>query len=183
MLFKITHDDGNMNWYITDNIYISGELDEESVQFLIKKGHLRPLVTTEPLLPPTGEIFKWFKQKCFAFDVDETLDISNGPISVSSIKQLYDAGHIVGICGNWSHFVRVVPNWNKMVSFVGQFYGYTSKTVFLTQLKNAIKVDEYIMIGNDPAHFGNSNDIQAAQEAGWTFIREDQFNLRRFLEN
>lgn len=34
---------------------------------------------------------------------------------------------------------------------------------------------EYIMVGNDPAHYGNSNDIEAAREAGWKFIREDQF--------
>lgn len=183
MLIKITHDNGDMNWYETTKIHISGELDEESVQFLIRKGYIKPLVTTKPLLPPTGKIFKFFKQRCFAFDVDETLEISNGPIKIADIKALYDAGHIVGICGNWSHFVKVVPEWYKMVSFIGQFYGYTSKTVFLSQLKSAINVEEYIMIGNDPAHFGNSNDIQAAKEAGWTFIREDQFNLRRFLEN
>lgn len=120
-------------------------------------------------------------KKVFAFDVDETLQISNGPISVNDIKTLYDAGHIVGICGNWSHFVRVVPDWERMVSFIGQFYGYTSKTVFLSQLKKAIKASEYVMIGNDPAHYGNSNDIEAANEAGWTFIREDKFNVNEYL--
>ena len=119
--------------------------------------------------------------KVFAFDVDETLTISNGPIPVDAIKALYDADHIVGICGNWSWFVKVVPNWNKMVSFIGQFYGYTSKEVFLTHLMNAIDADEYIMVGNDPAHFGNSNDIEAAYAAGWTFVREDEFILAEWL--
>lgn len=120
-------------------------------------------------------------KKVFAFDVDETLTISNGSIAVENIKALYDAGYVVGICGNWSLFVKIVPEWNKMVSFIGQFYGYTSKTVFLSQLKDAIVADEYVMIGNDPAHFGNSNDIQAANEAGWQFVREDQFKLEDWL--
>lgn len=120
-------------------------------------------------------------KRVFAFDVDETLDISNGPIPTSTVKTLYDLHNIVGICGNWSHFVRVVPDWNKCVSFIGQFYGYTSKEVFLQHLKNAIAADEYIMVGNDPAHFGNSNDIEAARLAGWRFIREDQFDIKEFL--
>lgn len=119
--------------------------------------------------------------RVFAFDVDETLIISKGPIPVSTIQRLYDNGDIVGICGNWALFVKVVPNWHRMVSFVGQFYGYTSKTIFLSHLKTNIKADSYIMIGNDPAHYGNSNDIQAAKEAGWTFVREDEFHLEDFI--
>jgi hypothetical protein len=97
------------------------------------------------------------------------------------VKALYDAGHIVGICGNWSLFVRVVPDWNKMVSFVGQFYHHMSKAEFLKYLKDAMVADEYVLIGNDPAHFGNSNDIHAAHEAGWAFVREDKFNLTDWL--
>lgn len=121
------------------------------------------------------------KKIVFAFDVDETLDISSGPINHNVIKILYDLGYVVGICGNWSHYVRSVPDWHKRVSFIGQFYGYTSKEVYLSQLKSAIVADEYIMIGNDPAHYGNSNDIEAAKLAGWTFIREDQFKLENYI--
>lgn len=119
----------------------------------------------------------------FAFDVDETLDISRGPIPTSTVKKLYDSGYIVGICGNWAHYVRTVPDWNKTVSFIGQFYGYTSKEVFLKQLKSAIQADRYIMIGNDPAHYGNSNDIEAARIAEWEFIREDAFRIENFLND
>lgn len=123
--------------------------------------------------------------KVYAFDVDETLEISNGPVPIKFIKALYDQGHVVGICGNWSLFVQQVPQWNKMVSFVGQFYHHMSKEDFLKYIKEAIYADEYIMVGNDPAHFGNSNDIQAAQLAGWTFIREDKFHghLNREFSN
>lgn len=122
------------------------------------------------------------KRIVFAFDVDETLSISSGPIPVETLKVLRSLGHIVGICGNWSHYVRTVPDWDNTVSFIGQFYGYTSKEVFLSQLKNAISADEYIMVGNDPAHYGNSNDIEAARLAGWHFIREDKFNLSDYLQ-
>jgi uncharacterized SAM-dependent methyltransferase len=119
--------------------------------------------------------------RVFAFDVDETLDISNGPIGVKVIELLYNAGHIVGICGNFPQFIREVPNWNKMVSFIGQFYPLLTKDQFLTQIKTYVQADEYIMIGNDPAHYGNSNDIDAALKAGWTFVREDKFRLEDWI--
>lgn len=122
------------------------------------------------------------KKYCIAFDVDETLNISNGPINVKVIKILYDMNHIVGICGNWSHYVRTVPDWNKTVSFIGQMYGLVSKEAFLESLKQVIVADEYVMVGNDPAHFGNSNDIEAARKAGWTFVREDEFKLENYID-
>lgn len=120
-------------------------------------------------------------KRVFAFDVDETLDISNGPINHEVLKILYDRNNIVGICGNWSHFVRSVPDWNKCVSFVGQFYHHMSKQDFLGYIKDAVSADEYILVGNDPAHFGNSNDIEAARLANWTFVREDEFRLEQYL--
>ena len=119
-------------------------------------------------------------KKCvYAFDVDETLDIARGPIPVSAIKQLYDAGHIVGLCGNWHFFVKTVPDWNRMVSFVGQVE--QTKTTFLTQIKKHVQADAYIMVGNDPAFYGNSNDILAAKEAGWIFYRECDFDVSKHL--
>jgi hypothetical protein len=122
---------------------------------------------------------------CFAFDIDETLTISGGSIKPAVIKVLHGLGHITGLCGNWSHYVASIPSWHEHLSFVGQFYGYTSKEVFLQQLKDAMmrtgNVGRFIMIGNDPAYFGNSNDIEAARLAGWEFIREDQFRLEDFL--
>lgn len=117
-----------------------------------------------------------------AFDVDETLEISNGPISIESIRTLYNEGYIVGVCGNWKKFVAEVKDWNKYVSFIGQFYGIQSKSHFLSNLKNSIPATRFIMVGNDPAHYGNSNDIEAANEAGYEFIREDLFKLEDFIK-
>lgn len=113
-----------------------------------------------------------------AFDVDRILNISNGPIDIENMKLLKDAGYIVGICGDWSLFVRLVDNWNDYVSFIGQWQqaGQT-KTEFLKEFKQYIKADCYVLIGHDPTHYDYSYDIKAVKEAGWGFIRKDHFNI------
>jgi hypothetical protein len=111
----------------------------------------------------------------YAFDVDETLEISRGPVKIEDLRELVRRGHVVGICGNWMVFVNSVPDWNEIASFLGQML--MSKADFLRQLKTYIKADGYVMVGNDPAHYGGSNDIQAAAEADWKFYREDQWDL------
>ena len=118
----------------------------------------------------------------YAFDVDETLEVSNGPIKIQDMKDLKSWGHIVGICGNWSYFVSKVPDWHTFCSFIGHYYiprteSWVMKSDFLLQIKNHVPADAYVMVGNDPAHYGHSDDIGAAREANWIFIREDQFHL------
>lgn len=121
-------------------------------------------------------------KRVFAFDVDETLEISNGPIKISDLETLYNNNdNVVGICGNYPLFIREVKNWNKITSFLGQLFPLLSKEQFLIEMKTNIKADEYIMVGNDPEHYGNSNDIDAAKKAGWIFIREDKFSLEDWL--
>ena len=109
----------------------------------------------------------------YAFDVDETLTISNGPVSPEQLERLHNEGHVVGICGNWAGFVQSVPGWQRYINFLGQME--MSKPAFLSQLKVFIPALRYIMVGNDPAIFGNSHDKQAAEMAGWEFIREHDF--------
>lgn len=116
--------------------------------------------------------------KVFAFDVDETLWLSRGPVTLDMIKELRDQGHIVGICGNmgvWCSF----PDWHKYCSFIGQ--GMVPKHYFLHNLKQNIKADDYILVGNV---FGALNslgvlcmspDSSEAQMAQWRFIKEDDF--------
>jgi hypothetical protein len=36
--------------------------------------------------------------KLYAFDVDDTLEISNGPVRLADIQALRNSGHIVGLC-------------------------------------------------------------------------------------
>ena len=55
----------------------------------------------------------------YAFDVDDTLDVSGGPISVVSLGGLKSQGHIVGLNGNWAVVVQSVPLWHSIFSFIG----------------------------------------------------------------
>lgn len=69
----------------------------------------------------------------FAFDVDDTLEVSNGPVTVSALRELVAQGHIVGLCGNWAVFVRAVADWQRLISFLGPLG--ISKAQFLVQLR------------------------------------------------
>lgn len=132
--------------------------------------------------------------KVYAFDVDETLEISNGPVSLQSMMELRVEGHIVGICGNWGGFVRSVKGWQHVVSFVncapplfveqmnkGLGLVRMDKAWFLQELQKYIPADEYVMVGNvygaknSLGFTCGSQDSEAAQIAGWRFIKEDDF--------
>ncbi|OGF62639.1 hypothetical protein A2662_03840 [Candidatus Giovannonibacteria bacterium RIFCSPHIGHO2_01_FULL_45_33] len=112
-------------------------------------------------------------KKIYAFDVDDTLEISKGPVPVGELRRLRLEGHVVGLCGNWAVFTNAVPGWENLVSFLGPVG--TSKEEFLRQIKKYCKANEYILVGNDPAVFGGSNDRGAASAAGWRFIQEQNF--------
>jgi hypothetical protein len=127
--------------------------------------------------------------KVYAFDVDECLEISNGPVTLQSMMDLRIEGHIVGLCGNLTKFCREVPGWQHLISFTMNFDtfkalgGLLPKAVYLSAFKdvNFPDADEYIMVGNV---FGATNklgfvcgshDSDAAAQAGWRFIKEDDF--------
>lgn len=111
--------------------------------------------------------------KIYAFDVDDTLEVSGGPISIASIGNLQAEGQIVGLNGNWAVVVETVPLWHYLFSFIGPME--MSKQVFLVQLKTYIRADDYVMVGNILGVSGNSDDQGAAELAGWRFIRERDF--------
>lgn len=111
--------------------------------------------------------------KVYAFDVDETLACAGGPIPFISLSQLHQSGAVVGLCGNWAAVVAKVTNWQAVVNFLGPLS--MTKAEFLRHLAQYIPADEYVMVGNDPAVFGQSQDKQAADQAGWRFIREADF--------
>lgn len=119
--------------------------------------------------------------KIYAFDVDETLEISNGPVTLAMLMQLRVEGHIVGLCGNWGLFLNRVDGWQHLISFynAGQV-----KNVFLWELRKHAPADEYIMVGNvgplcsrtyNVPQTGGSDDMSQAAGAGWRFIREIDF--------
>lgn len=116
--------------------------------------------------------------KVYAFDVDETLEVSRGPVTIQSLKDLRAEGNIVGICGNMQVACRI-PDWHLFCSFLGQ--GYCDKRTFLLGLSQNIVADEYVMVGNmmgrvnSLGHVCGSMDDAAANLAGWRFILEDEF--------
>ena len=111
--------------------------------------------------------------KIYAFDVDDTLEVSGGPISIVSVGGLKAQGHIVGLNGNWAVVVQAVPVWHRIFSFIGPME--MSKDIFLNQLKTYIRANDYIMVGNVKGVSGASDDEGAADLAGWRFIKESDF--------
>lgn len=127
--------------------------------------------------------------KCYAFDVDECLEISRGPVTLDSMEQLRAQGHIVGLCGNWGLFCALVSDWHRRVSFLncsfvaqdtaGNVFG--DKAWWLTHFRQYVRAEEFIMVGNQfgrvnsLGHQCGSHDSEAAAKAGWRFILEDDF--------
>ena len=108
----------------------------------------------------------------YAFEVDETLEISGGPIRLETMMDLRGAGHIIGLCGNWAVFTRSYPGWQHLVSFMNVG---TNKEVLLGHLKEHVPADDYVMVGNILGVSGASDDQGAAQRSGWRFIKESDF--------
>lgn len=111
--------------------------------------------------------------KVWAFDVDETLEVSGGPVKLQSLMDLRNEGHIVGICGNWAAFCQRVQGWQHLVSFLNA--GAPNKETHLIQLRMYLPADEFIMVGNILGITGASDDQGAAQRSGWRFISEGDF--------
>ena len=78
--------------------------------------------------------------KIYAFDVDNTLDVSGGPVSIVSVGSLKPEGHILGLNGNWAVVVQSVPLWHRIFSFIGPME--MSKDIFLDQLRTYIRADD-----------------------------------------
>jgi hypothetical protein len=119
------------------------------------------------------QIIRSHRLKVFAFDVDETLEISAGPVKLASLMQLRVEGHIVGICGNWAAFCQRVAGWQHLVSFLNA--GAPDKVTHLMQIKQYIPADDYCMVGNILGVSGASDDQGSAARAGWRFIKESDF--------
>lgn len=123
----------------------------------------------------------------YAFDVDETLDISGGPVKLQTLTDLRAEGHVVGLCGNLNAFCTRVDRWWEYVSFTlnfdtwpvigGPFGSCFPKEVWLTLFRKTTfpTADDYVMVGNVLGVSGASDDQGAAERAGWRFIKESDF--------
>ena len=115
----------------------------------------------------------------FAFDVDETIEISRGPVTLQMMADLRYQGHIVGLCGNWGLFCQVVSNWHQFVSFINLGL---PKHEWLIHFRQILPhYDDYVLVGNVPGAKNRlgvvcgSDDIGAARAASWRFLKEDDF--------
>ena len=105
--------------------------------------------------------------------MDETLEVSQGPVKMVDLVTLRADGHIVGLCGNWAMVTQHYADWHHVCSFVGPCG--IEKHDFLRQLCQHIPVDDYVMVGNILGVSGTSDDRGAAERAGWRFIQESDF--------
>lgn len=115
--------------------------------------------------------------RIIAFDVDETLDVSGGPVPVVELFTLHALGDVVGLCGNWALAIQRCPELLRVVSFIGPME--MAKDAFLMQIRRYIPAEEYIMVGNVLGVSGASDDEGAAVRGGWHFVKETDY--RRLL--
>lgn len=121
--------------------------------------------------------------KVYAFDVDETLEVSAGPILLQSLMDLRIEGHIVGLCGNLNAFMTRANGWQHLISFTLNFDttpylgGLIPKDIWLKCFRDTAfpNAEEYILVGNIMGVSGASDDMGAAERAGWRFIKETDF--------
>lgn len=116
-----------------------------------------------------------------AFDVDHTLEVSNGPVSIGLLRLLAGTRwFVVGICGNWAKLVQEDPFWKYYCSFLGQMG--MRKADFLRGVSNYMPHERKIFVGNDGSN-NTSEDSAAAIEAGWEFVKEEDAEefLRQLL--
>lgn len=125
--------------------------------------------------------------KVYSFDVDETIEISAGPVTLQMMMALREEGHIVGLCGNLNAFCTRVKDWWKYVSFTlnfdtypvigGSFGSCFPKEVWLKLFQHTTfpHADDYILVGNIMGVSGASDDKGSAERAGWRFIKESDF--------
>jgi hypothetical protein len=76
--------------------------------------------------------------KVYAFDVDETLYLSHGPVQWEALVALRAEGHVLGLCGNWAAVTLQVPEWHRVLSFIGPSLIGTDKAHFLAVIKQYV---------------------------------------------
>ena len=118
--------------------------------------------------------------KVYAFDVDETLYLSHGPVQWEALVALRAEGHVLGLCGNWAAVTMQVPEWHRVLSFIGPSLIGTDKTHSCRD-QTYVPAEEHVMVGNDHSlrAYVSPDDRGAADAAGWRFLSEGAFAAGR----
>jgi len=111
--------------------------------------------------------------KLYAFDVDETLEVSGGPVRLVDVVGLRQRGAYRRPLRQLGDRHATWPEWFHIFSFIGPML--MSKPDFLKQLSTYVPAEEHVMVGNILGISGQSDDQGAAIAAGWRFIRESDF--------
>jgi hypothetical protein len=104
---------------------------------------------------------------------------------MNDIMRLRTEGNVTGVCGNFQVLFKFFPQWYQFFSFYGPTTLISAKPadhmykhVQLIAIKNEIKAEKYIMVGNKHGSSwvrpGSQDDIQA-KLANWDFISERDF--------
>lgn len=111
----------------------------------------------------------------YCFDVDDTLICGgpSGPVKLRALEELSNAGHMVGICGNFAAVTQLTEWSQAFLNFFGPMA--MSKPAFLSQVKMFVQAEDYIFVGNILGVTGGSDDKGSAAQAGWRFIQEAAF--------
>ena len=113
--------------------------------------------------------------KIYAFDVDDTMEMSGGPVTISMVENEYRAGNLIGLLGNWMLAIQSWSDWWIAISFL-YFQGDSpsgEKDYWMWVIKRAVIAQEYVMVGNGPGL--GYNDKAASERGGFRFISENDF--------
>lgn len=121
--------------------------------------------------------------RLLAFDVDNTLDIADGPVPLEAVRTL-SKRHIIALCGNWPQVFQGKFQVQGIFTFVGPIDGHylvrgltdpeitQAKANFLRYLR-VVPAFDYVMVGDRV-----DIDGQAAKVAGFRYIESKDFKLK-----
>lgn len=83
----------------------------------------------------------------------------------------------ISLACNWAAVTLQVPEWHRVLSFVGPSLIGADKVHFLAAIKRHVPAEDYVMIGNDHSlrAYASPDDRRAADAAGWRFLSEGAF--------
>src|SRR5215469_6958169 len=140
---------------------------------------------------------------CLEIGGQRRLPSTSGPVTIQSIRTeaAPPDGDICGIVGNWINLPGLIPDWREFLQFLlPPIPSSGPKAFWLAWVRAQYPgYRHYVMVGNDPRTHATrpaywdqqwpgtlpivhvpgdhllSDDYRAAQEAGFEFIREDDW--------